>query len=41
MYIVMCREYSQVMFGRQALCMLATGFDLCQGVFGIFGREVA
>src|SRR4029079_8280960 len=39
--IVMCREYSEVMFGRQALCMLATGFDLCQGVCGIFGCKVA
>src|SRR5512138_2357348 len=35
MYLVMCREYSQVIFGRYAQLMLATGFDLCQDRFGI------
>ena len=34
---MMCREDSQVMFGRCAHCMLATGFDLCQGTFYVFG----
>ena len=38
---MMCREYSQVMFGRRAHCMLATGFDLCQGTFCVFGWEIA
>jgi hypothetical protein len=28
------------MFGWYAQCMLATGFDLCQGTSCVFGREI-